>query len=188
MLENYNEILKDFENKLDKRVDRLKYEYSIIRAGRANPKMLDKVLVSYYGTMTPLTQMANISVPEARMIVISPWDISMVKEINKSILASDLGVTPTDDGRFIRLVFPALTEDRRKEIVKEVRKLAEETRIAVRNERKEILEILKNAEKDKQMSKDELESGEEDVQKLVNKFNGIIDSICEAKEKEVMEV
>lgn len=188
MLENYNELLNDFEKSLEKRIDRLRYEYSIIRAGRANPKILDKVLVSYYGTMTPLTQMANISVPEARMIVISPWDISMVKEISKSILSSDLGVTPTDDGRVIRLVFPTLTEDRRKEIVKEVRKLAEETKIAVRSDRKDILEIFKTAEKDKHMTKDELESGEEDVQKLVNKYNGIIDSICESKEKEVMEV
>ena len=188
MLENYNELLKEFKEKLEKKVDRLSYEYSTIRAGRANPKMLDKIFVNYYGVMTPLNQMANISVPEARMIVISPWDISTVKEINKSILASDLGITPTDDGRVIRLVFPALTEDRRKEIVKEVKKIAEEIRIGVRNERKDILEVFKNAEKEKKMTKDELESGNDDVQDLVDKYNGIIDKICLDKEKEVMEV
>ena len=113
-LENYDEVMLEFEDKLNQKIDRLKNEYLMIRAGRANPKMLDKVVANYYGTMTPINQMANISVPEARMIVISPWDISTVKEINKAILASDLGITPTDDGRVIRLVFPALTEDRRR--------------------------------------------------------------------------
>ncbi len=188
MLEDYSEKLKNFEKKLNERVDRLKYEYSIIRAGRANPKMLDRVLVNYYGTMTPLSQMANISVPEARMIVISPWDISMVKEINKSILASDLGVTPSDDGRTIRLVFPSLTEERRKEIVKEVKSLCEEAKIAVRNDRKDVLEIFKSAEKNKQMTKDEMQTAEDDVQDIVNKYNGIIEKLCENKEKEIMEV
>lgn len=188
MLENYEEIMLSFEDELQKKVDRLKYEYSVIRAGRANPRMLDKVLVNYYGTMTPLSQMSNISVPEARMILISPWDISTVKEINKAIMASDLGITPTDDGRIIRLVFPALTEERRREIVKEVKKLAEEAHIGVRNERKDILEKFKSAEKDKLMSKDELENAQNEVQKLVDKFNGIVDSLSATKEKEVMEV
>ncbi len=188
MLENMDGIMRDFENELQKRVDRLKYEYTMIRAGRANPRMLDKIYVSYYGTMTPLNQMANISVPEARMIMISPWDISSVKEINKAIMASDLGITPTDDGRVIRLVFPALTEEKRKEIVKDVKRVAEETRIAVRNDRKDILEKFKSAEKDKNMTKDELDDASDKVQKIVNKFNGIIDSVCAEKEKEVMEV
>ena len=115
--------------------------------------------------MTPITQMANISVPEARMIVISPWDISTVKEINRAILASDIGVTPTDDGRVIRLVFPALTEEKRKEIVKDVKKLCEETKIGIRNERKDVLEIFKAAEKDKKLTKDELENANNEVQK-----------------------
>ncbi len=188
MLENMDEIMLEFEDGLQKRVDRLKYEYTMIRAGRANPRMLDKIHVNYYGSMTPLNQMANISVPEARMILISPWDISTVKEINKSIMASDLGITPTDDGRVIRLVFPALTEEKRKEIVKDVKRIAEEARIAVRNDRKDILEKFKSAEKDKKLTKDELDDASDKVQKLVNKFNGIIDSICSEKEKEVMEV
>ncbi len=187
-LENFDEIMLNFEDALNKKIDRLKYEYSIIRAGRANAKILEKVLVNYYGTMTPVTQMANVSVPEARMILISPWDISTVKEINKAILASDIGVTPTDDGRIIRLVFPSLTEDRRKEIVKEVKKICEETKIGIRNERKDVLEIFKNAEKDKKLTKDELESANEDVQKLVDKFNDLADNLSNQKEKEVMEV
>ena len=188
MMENYDEIMMEFEDALEKKVDRLRYEFSIIRAGRANPKMLDKIFVNYYGTQTPLGQMSNISVPEARMIVISPWDISFVKEINKAILASDLGVTPTDDGRVIRLTFPALTEERRKEIVKDVKHTTEEAKIGVRNERKDVLEKFKVAEKDKLMSKDELASANDAVQKLVDKFNSIIDGLCAAKEKEVLEV
>lgn len=187
-LENYDEIMLDFEDKLTQKIDRLKNEYTMIRAGRANPKMLDKVYASYYGTMTPINQMANISVPEARMILISPWDISTVKEINKAILASDLGITPTDDGRVIRLVFPALTEERRREIVKEVKKVCEETKIGIRTERKDVLEIFKNAEKDKKMTKDDLESANTDVQKLVDKYNDSADALCAQKEKEVMEV
>lgn len=188
MLENMDELMLNFEDGLSKRVERLRYEYTMIRAGRANPRMLDKIYVSYYGSMTPLNQMANISVPEARMIMISPWDISAVKEINKAIMASDLGITPTDDGRIIRLVFPALTEEKRKEIVKDVKRIAEEARIAVRNDRKDILEIFKSAEKDKKMTKDELDSASDEVQKLVNKCNATIDSVCQDKEKEVMEI
>ncbi|MBR4004192.1 MAG: ribosome recycling factor [Clostridia bacterium] len=187
-LENYDEIMLNFEEGLTKKIDRLKYEYSIIRAGRANPKMLEKVVADYYGSMTPITQMANISVPEARMIVISPWDISTVKEINRAILASDIGVTPTDDGRVIRLVFPALTEEKRKEIVKDVKKLCEETKIGIRNERKDVLEIFKAAEKDKKLTKDELENANNEVQKLVDKYNETADSLSAQKEKEVMEV
>lgn len=188
MLENYDELMLGFEEALTSKVDRLKYEYTIIRAGRANPRMLDKIYVSFYGTMTPLSQMANISVPEARMIAISPWDISTVKDINKAILASDLGVTPVDDGRVIRLTFPALTEERRREIVKDVKKIAEDAKIGIRNERKDILEKFKSAEHDKKMSKDELEDAQDSVQKLVDKYNGIIDDLSSAKEKEVMEV
>lgn len=188
MLENYNDIINTFQKNLNERVDRLKYEYSVIRAGRANPKMLDKITFNYYGTQTPINQMANISVPEARMILISPWDVSTVKEMNKAILASDLGITPTDDGRVIRLVFPSLTEERRKDIVKEVKKIAEEIKISVRNDRKDTLEIFKTAEKEKKMTEDELKGAEESVQKLVDKINITIDDIEKNKEKEVMEV
>ena len=188
MIENYDEIMLEFHESLEKRLSRMKYEFTIIRAGRVNSRMLDKIVVNYYGTMTPINQMANIAVPEGRMIVISPWDISAVKEINKAIQSSDLGVTPTDDGRIIRLVFPSVTEEKRKEIVKDVKKIAEETRIGVRTERKEILEKFKSAEKEKKMTEDEHKSASDEMQKLVDKFNGIIDSVAEEKEKEVMEV
>ena len=188
MLEDFDINFLEFEENLTKRIDRMKYEYSIIRACRGNPRMLDKVGANDYGVRTPISQMANISVPEARMIVISPWDISTVKEINKAILASDIGVTPTDDGRLIRLVFPSLTEERRKEIAKEVKKIAEETRISVRTFRKDVLEVFKQAEKDKKLTKDELETANEKVQKIVDSYNGIIDDLCTTKEKEIMEV
>ena len=188
MLENYDEIMLTFEDGLSSKIDWLKSEYVTIRAGRANPKMLDKIFVSFYGTMTPIAQMANISVPEARMIVISPWDISTVKDINKAILASDLGVTPVDDGRIIRLTFPQLTEEKRREIAKDVRKIAEEAKIGIRNERKDVLEKFKSAEHDKLMSKDELEGAQTSVQKLVDKYNAIVDDLSMQKEKEVMEI
>lgn len=187
-LENYDEIMLDFEEKLDKKIERLNYEYSIIRAGRANPRMLDKVMVNYYGSMTPLSQTSNISVPEARMIVISPWDTSLVKEINKAILASDLGVSPSDDGRVIRLVFPALTEERRKEIVKKVKAICEETKVGIRNDRRDVLEIFKKAEKDKKMTEDDRKTAENEVQKVTDKYTQLADSTCAAKEKDIMEI
>lgn len=187
-LENYEEIIFNFEDALNKKIERQKYEYSMIKAGRANAHMLDKITANYYGTQTPINQMANISVPEARMLLISPWDVSTVKEITKAILASDLGITPTDDGRVIRLVFPLLTEERRREIVKDVKKICEETKIAIRNERRDMLEVFKKAEKDKQISKDDLTEGETDVQKLVDKYNAVADEVCAKKEKEIMEV
>jgi ribosome recycling factor len=188
MIENYDDVMLRFQDNIEKRLSKLKYDFTAIRAGRVSVRMLDNILANYYGTLTPITQMANIMVPEARMIVISPWDISTVKEINKAILASDLGVTPTDDGRVIRLVFPSPTEDKRKELVRDVKKLAEEARISVRNERKDALEIFKSAEKDKKMTEDELSLATDEVQKTVDKYNGIIDNLAEQKEKEVMEV
>lgn len=187
-LENYDEIMLDFEEKLEKRIERLDYEYSIIRAGRANPRMLDKVMVNYYGTMTPLSQTSNISVPEARMIVVSPWDTSLVKEINKAILASDLGVSPSDDGRVIRLVFPALTEERRREIVKKVKAICEETKVAIRNDRRDVLEVFKKAEKDKKMTEDDKKTAETEVQKVTDKYTQLADSACATKEKDIMEI
>lgn len=188
MIEDYESIIHKFSHNLDNRIDRLVHEFLMVRAGRANPKMLDKIVVDYYGTKTPLNQIANLSVPEAHMILISPWDISTVKEINKAILSSDLGITPVDDGRVIRLYFPSLTEERRKEIVKEVRKIAEEARIGVRNDRKDCLDIFKDREKAKEISKDELEGASSRVQKIVDKYNAEIDDICLKKEKEIMEV
>ncbi|MDR0850270.1 MAG: ribosome recycling factor [Christensenellaceae bacterium] len=188
MIENYSKVLDDFEDKLNKRTDRLSQEYSIIRAGRANPKILDKIFVDYYGTPTPIGQMANITVPEARMITISPWDISLVKEVTKAIQSSDLGVNPSDDGRIIRLTFPALTEERRKEIVKEVKKICEDAKIGIRNDRHDVLEFFKKAEKDKEMSKDEITKAEADVKKLMDKYNSEADELCLKKEKEVLSV
>lgn len=188
MIENYNQVLSDFENSLNKRTDRQSQEYSIIRAGRANPKMLDKIMVDCYGTPTPIGQMANINVPEARTITISPWDISLVKEVVKAIQTSDLGVNPSDDGRMIRINFPALTEERRKEIVKDVKKICEDAKIGIRNDRHDVLEIFKTAEKDKQMSKDEMTKAEADVKKLMDKYNAEADDICAKKEKEVLSV
>ena len=188
MIENYNKVLDEFEENLIKRTDRLGQEYSVIRAGRANPKILDKILVDYYGTMTPIGQMANINVPEARTITISPWDITLVKEVVKAILASDLGVTPSDDGRVIRLNFPTLTEERRKEIVKDVKKICEDAKIGIRNDRRDILEVFKKAEKDKEMSKDEMVKAEADVKKLMDKYNAEADELCAKKEKEILSV
>ena len=187
-MQNYSEVLKKFEEELIKRTDRLLSEYSIIRAGRANPKILDKILVDYYGTMTPINQMANVSVPEARLIVISPWDISQIKEINKAISASDLGVHPSDDGRVIRLSFPALTEERRKDIVKDVKKLCEEAKVAIRADRRDVLEVYKKAEKDKLISEDEYKGAEANVQKLVEKYNAAADVMSAQKEKDVLEI
>lgn len=188
MIEDYDEIMRDFKKRLETKIDRLKYEFSIIHAGRVNARMLDKVLVNYYGTPTPITQMANIAVPEGRLIVISPWDVSVIKEVNKAIMSSDLGVTPTDDGRVVRLAFPAVTEEKRREIVKDVKRISEEFRIGIRGERKDFIEKFRAAEKDKKMSEDELKFATDEIQKMVDKYNGIIDSLTEQKEKEVMEV
>ncbi len=187
-LENYDEIMLNFEEGLTKKIDRLKYEYSIIRAGRANPKMLDKVTANYYGVMTPIAQMANISVPEARMIVISPWDISTVKEINKAILASDLGVTPTDDGRVIRLNFPMLTEERRRDLVKQTRKLVEDTKVICRNARRDAIDEIKKLKKDGEITEDAEASYEKDVQKILDENSAKIEKLMDEKEKEIMQV
>ena len=142
-----NEKIKVFDEKMGKSVDSLKEEYSTIRAGRANPHLLDKLRVDYYGTPSPIQSVANISVPEARVIQIQPWEAKMIKEIEKAILASDLGLTPSNDGKVIRLVFPELTEDRRKELAKDVKKKAESTKVAVRNIRRDANDVIKKAEK-----------------------------------------
>ena len=146
--EDVEMIFMGFEEELDKAVEHYKTELSSVRAGRANPHILDKILVDYYGTPTPIHHMANVSVPEARQLMISPWDISNVKNISKAILASDLGLTPTDDGRVIRLNFPMLTEERRRELVKQTRKLVEDTKIVCRNARRDAIEELKKLKKD----------------------------------------
>ena len=183
-----NEKIKVFDEKMGKSVDSLKEEYSTIRAGRANPHLLDKLRVDYYGTPSPIQSVANISVPEARVIQIQPWEAKMIKEIEKAILASDLGLTPSNDGKVIRLVFPELTEDRRKELAKDVKKKAESTKVAVRNIRRDANDVIKKAAKASEISEDEQKDIEEEIQKMTDKYIDLIDKEAEAKSKEIMTV
>ena len=176
--------IKEFENKMSKTVDALKEDYVTIRAGRANPHILDKIKVDYYGTPTSLQQVANISVPEARMIQIQPWESSLIKEIEKAILVSDLGITPNNDGKVIRLIFPELTEDRRKEL----KKKGDNAKVAIRNVRRDANELFKKQNKAGEISDDELKGTEDDIQKLTDKYVGIIDATVEEKTKEILTV
>lgn len=187
-INGYEENILVCEENMEKKIDWLKSEFLTIRAGRANPHMLDKILVNYYGTMTPINQMANIAVPEARMITITPWDMSQVKEVTKAIQNSDLGINPSDDGRMIRLVFPMPTEERRKELVKTIRKIAEDARVGIRNERRDTLDVFKKMEKNKEITQDEYSAIEKEVQNLTNKYVGIIDKVSNDKEKEILEI
>ena len=181
------ELLKETEEKMKKSTDRLAHEFTTIRAGRANPHVLDRITVDYYGTPTPLQQVANISVPEARMIQIQPWEASLVKEIEKAIMMSDLGINPSDDGRVIRLVFPELTEDRRKELVKEVKKKAEGAKVAIRNIRRDANDAFKKLAKE-DVSEDEIKELEEQTQKLTDKYIKEVDQMVDVKSKEIMTV
>lgn len=176
------------KDKMDKTVENLKVKFSEVRAGRANPAILNKVRIDYYGAPTPINQVAGVSVPEARMIVIQPWDISILKEIEKAILASDIGINPNNDGKVIRLTFPELTEERRKELVKDIKKMAEEAKVAVRSVRRDGIETAKAEQKEGNMTEDELKQAENDIQKLTDKNIEEIDKILEKKEKEVMSV
>ena len=181
-------IFIEFEEELTKAVKHYETELSSVRAGRANPHILDKILVDYYGTPTPIQHMANVSVPEARQLLISPWDISNVKNISKAILASDLGLTPTDDGRVIRLNFPMLTEERRRDLVKQTRKLVEDTKVICRNSRRDAIEALKKLKKDGAITEDAEASYEKDVQKKLDETSAKIDKLMDEKEKEIMQV
>jgi len=169
-------------------VDHLKLDLSAIRAGRANPMILNKILVDYYGTPTPINQMANVVVPEARLLQISPWDTSMVKEISKAIIASDIGITPTDDGKIIRLVFPALTEERRRDLGKQVRKIGEDYKVALRNARRDILDTLKDLKKNNLITEDDVDTYGKEVQKILDKEVANVDVIIKNKETEIFEV
>lgn len=182
-----NERLKPFEEKMKKTIGNLDGELSAIRAGRANPNVLNKIMVDYYGTPTPIQQVANVSVPEARMIQIQPWEKSMVKEIEKAILTSDIGINPTNDGTVIRLVFPELTEERRKELVKDVKKKGEAAKVAVRNIRRDGNDAFKKL-KGSDVSEDEIKGLEEELQKLTDKYIKEVDKSVEAKSKEVLTV
>ncbi len=177
----FNEI----EEKMDKAVEAYQTKLSEIRAGRANPAILNKVRVDYYGVPTPINQVAGISVPEARLIVIQPWDLGILKEIEKAILASDIGINPNNDGKVIRLSFPELNEERRKEIVKDIKKMAEESKVAIRNIRRDGIDEAKTMQKESLLTEDELKAAEDKIQKLTDKKIGEIDEITAAKEKEV---
>lgn len=173
---------------MGKSLDSLREDFSTIRAGRANPHLLDKIRVDYYGQMSPLQSVANISVPEARVIQIQPWESKMIKEIEKAILASDLGLTPGNDGKVIRLVFPELTEDRRKELVKDIKKKAENAKVAVRNIRRDANDVIKKAAKASEISEDDQKQIEEEIQKITDKYVDLIDKETEAKSKEILTV
>lgn len=178
----------DIEIKMSKTIEVLKEQYSEIRAGRANPAILNKVTVQYYGTPTSINQVAGISVPEARMIVIQPWDISILKDIEKAILVSDIGINPNNDGRVIRLCFPDLTEERRKDLSKEIKKMAEESKVAIRAIRRDGIDKAKALQKTSLITEDELKSAEETIQKLTDKSIENIDKVLAEKEKEIMNI
>lgn len=178
----------NIEGKMDKTINVLNENFAEIRAGRANPAILNKVKVDYYGTPTPISQVAGISVPEARLIVIQPWDMSVLKDIEKAILASDIGITPNNDGKVIRLSFPELNEERRKEIVKDIKKIAEEAKVSIRSIRREGLDDARKEQKDGNITEDDLRNAENQIQKLTDKKIEKIDEILGVKEKEIMSV
>lgn len=181
---NYPEI----EAKMEKRIDGLVSEFKTIRAGRANASVLDKIAIDYYGTMTPVQQVGSISSPEPRLLVIQPWDASVLSEIEKAINKSDLGISPQNDGKVIRLNFPPLTEERRRELVKTVKKYAEEAKVQIRNVRRDALEMYKKQKKDGEVTEDDLKTIEKDIQNMTDKYIKEIDDITSDKEKEITEI
>ena len=183
-----NQILQDASARMEGRCDHLSNEYASIQAGRANTAILDKVTVDYYGTPTPVSQVASVSVSEARVLVIQPWDVSTLNAIEKAIQKSDIGINPQNDGKVIRLIFPQLTEERRKEISKEISQLAEEAKISVRNIRRDAIDQLKKKQKNSEITEDQLKSGEKKIQDLTDKFCGQIESLCENKSEQVMSI
>ena len=183
-----NDVIKSAEDKLGKTLDGLKKEYGTLRAGRAAPSLLDKVMVDYYGTATPVNQMANVTIPEPRMIVIKPYDRSSLKDIERAIQKSDLGLTPNNDGTTIRLAIPQPTQERRKELVKVVSKKAEDAKVAMRNIRRDANEAIKKLEKGKEITEDDRKEAQEKMQKLLDKYIKLVDGAKATKEKEVMEV
>ncbi len=176
------------DEKMEKTIGVFSENLAEVRAGRANPAILNKVKIDYYGTPTPINQVAGISVPEARLIVIQPWDLSILKEIERAILASDIGINPNNDGKVIRLAFPELNEERRKELVKDVRKMAEEAKVAIRSIRRDGIDEFKKKQKDSEITEDELHTAEEQIQKITDKKIEEIDAILANKEKEIMSI
>lgn len=181
-------MLAQYEEKMKKTIENLTKEYTTIRAGRANPHILDRILVTYYGTPTPIQQVANITVPEARTLMISPWESSLIKEVEKAIVTSDLGLTPNNDGKNVIINFPELTEERRKELAKDVKKKAENAKVAIRNIRRDANDALKKANKAAEMSDDELKTNEDKVQKMTDKYVAEVDKVMDDKTKEIMTV
>ncbi len=182
------ELIKKSEDTMRRRIDHLVAEYAAIRAGRANPGVLDKVVVDYYGAPTPVQQLAAVNVSEARTLTIQPWDASCLRSIEKAIQVSDIGINPQNDGKCIRLVFPPLTEDKRKEITKDAARQAEDTKVQIRNERRDVIDRLKKMKKDSEITEDDLEVALEKVQKITDKLTKEVDEICQAKQKEIMEI
>ena len=180
--------LQDLEDRMLKTIEVFGENLSEVRAGRANPAILNKISVEYYGVPTPINQVAGISVPEARMIVIQPWDLSVLKDIEKAILASDIGLNPNNDGKVIRLAFPELTEERRKDLVKDIKKIAEESKVAIRAIRRDGIDEAKEMEKESLMTEDELKKAEDQIQKLTDKKIAEIDVMLDKKEKEIMSI
>ena len=180
--------LEDYKENLKKAVNHHADELLQIRAGRANPKLIERIMVDYYGTMTPISQMATISVPEARMILVSLWDISMLKAVAKAIESANLGLNPSDDGKVIRLIFPQLTQERRKELVKDMNKYTESAKVTCRNARRDVLDVFKKMKKDSEITEDDMERLEKDVQKILDDTIANIDKLTTTKEKEIMEV
>ena len=179
---------KEYERKMGKALDHLAEEFSAVRAGRANAKVLDRITVEYYGSETPLNGVATISSPDARTLVISPWDTKLLKDIQKAIQTSDLGINPQNDGRIIRLVFPQLTEERRKDLTKQVKKYAEDAKVAVRNIRRDGMDFIKKAQKKSEITEDDQKKAEKDLQTLLDKYIKKVDELCAKKEKELMEI
>ena len=183
-----NTVIKSTEEKMDKSVQHLETEFSEIRAGRANPAVLDKVKVDYYGAPTAINQVAAVSVTEARTLVIQPWDTSLLRSIEKAIQVSDIGINPQNDGKVIRMIFPPLTEDRRKDIVKDIAKMGEETKVAVRSIRRESMEKLKSMKKKSEITEDDQKTSEKKIQDITDKHIKTIDSLTEKKQKQIMEI
>ena len=179
---------KDYARRMDKALDHLNEEFGAVRAGRANAKVLDRITVQYYGSETPLNGVATISTPDARTLVIQPWDTKLLKDIGKAIQTSDLGINPQNDGRVIRLVFPQLTEDRRKELVKQVKKYAEDAKVAMRNVRRDGMDYVKKLKKNSEITEDDQKKAEKDLQDLLDKMTKKVDSALAAKEKELMAI
>ena len=181
-----NTELKTYENDMNNAIDFLQKTLSEIRAGRANPGILNRVMVNYYGVPTPVDQVAGVSVPEAKMILIQPWDVTLLKEIERAIIEANVGITPQNDGKVIRLVYPDLTEERRKELLKEIKEITENSKITIRNVRRDAIDFYRKQEKESAITEDDLRLAEEEVQKLTDKYVGIIESEFDKKEKEIM--